>query len=802
MLDRDMEIWDRDAAYYYYLHGPLKRIELGEDKIQGIDFLYTINGWLKSVNIEDNHNNPEYGVSGATPGDAYGYTLDYYNDGSGDKDFVHNSTDFGNGATLLPTAGAVNHSLYDGNIAAWEEYYGSETSAKMPDPLNFESSRARLFQYDKLNRLKDNTTYNYTAGAWANSPNNSSHYNYDANGNLMNLVRNDNSGVQLDDLNYLYQDFRYSPSGPVYRTNRLSILKDMPGTTASTRDLETPNPVTDFYAYTYDASGNLISDVKDNINHIEWTADGKVSYVEKDMIVSNNSNTVSQPVKISFMYDAFGNRVGKDVMIHEVNNVVAPFVADPTESLNLLLDQVGVGSTYYMLDANGQVLAIYESKKTVPEKLYLYASDGNDVLLFPDRHVLSEWDIYGSAAHGKFAIRQPKEELVYTESEIPRGSAFYRIVGEKQYHLTDHLGNVRATVSDIKEPSGGGFLTNTITAASFYPFGFMEEGRFFFSGSNRWGFGGHEKDDEVRGTGNRLSFGDYGYDPRKAMRQNIEPLIGKYPGFSSYLAFGDNPIVFADPMGLDATHYTLKKNEDGSFEKIEGETVDELNGQELEGNYSIYHYNGNTYTFSDRNPEDDNLWIWSWNIEKEDDFASNPDAAIEIGVKPDQYYYDKFDFWKRVGEVSGLDDPIRLAIDGYFMGKVGKASVGAFKPKKIISKIEASNPSIDLQIGRTVSIQKMKTHKHLEMNVPTNTIVTKGTMHSIEDAQRVLNAYHSGTATVLKVVNKNEIVVKYEKVSGTFRVKDGTISGESNIFTIKGKKTVTVHPENPRQYGY
>ncbi len=61
--------------------------------------------------------------------------------------------------------------------------------------------------------------------------------------------------------------------------------------------------------------------------------------------------------------------------------------------------------------------------------------------------ILSEWDIYGSAAHGKFAIRQPKEELAYEPLEYDRGSQFYRIVGEKQYHLTDHLGNVRATVS-------------------------------------------------------------------------------------------------------------------------------------------------------------------------------------------------------------------------------------------------------------------------------------------------------------------------------------------------------------------
>lgn len=47
---RDGVLWDRDAEQEYYRHGPLRRLELGEDSIQGIDYTYTIHGWLKGIN--------------------------------------------------------------------------------------------------------------------------------------------------------------------------------------------------------------------------------------------------------------------------------------------------------------------------------------------------------------------------------------------------------------------------------------------------------------------------------------------------------------------------------------------------------------------------------------------------------------------------------------------------------------------------------------------------------------------------------------------------------------------------------
>ncbi|HEX8546270.1 MAG TPA: YCF48-related protein, partial [Cytophagaceae bacterium] len=42
--------WTKDAKYFYYKHGPLKRVELGEYNVQGMDYVYTLQGWIKAVN--------------------------------------------------------------------------------------------------------------------------------------------------------------------------------------------------------------------------------------------------------------------------------------------------------------------------------------------------------------------------------------------------------------------------------------------------------------------------------------------------------------------------------------------------------------------------------------------------------------------------------------------------------------------------------------------------------------------------------------------------------------------------------
>ncbi|HEY9008216.1 MAG TPA: hypothetical protein VIM75_18875, partial [Ohtaekwangia sp.] len=84
------------ATYSYYLHGPLKRIELG-DKLQGIDFVYNINGWLTQINHPDKSKDP-----GSDDNDAFGMLLNYYESdltsvfqtGSNSPELIHDPNSF------------------------------------------------------------------------------------------------------------------------------------------------------------------------------------------------------------------------------------------------------------------------------------------------------------------------------------------------------------------------------------------------------------------------------------------------------------------------------------------------------------------------------------------------------------------------------------------------------------------------------------------------------------------------------------------------------------------------------------
>jgi len=46
----DSIYWENDAFYQYYKYGPLARSVIGQQQVQGLDYAYTLQGWLKGVN--------------------------------------------------------------------------------------------------------------------------------------------------------------------------------------------------------------------------------------------------------------------------------------------------------------------------------------------------------------------------------------------------------------------------------------------------------------------------------------------------------------------------------------------------------------------------------------------------------------------------------------------------------------------------------------------------------------------------------------------------------------------------------
>lgn len=129
---------------------------------------------------------------------------------------------------------------------------------------------------------------------------------------------------------------------------------------------------------------------------------------------------------------------------------------------------------------------------------------------------------------------------------------FTRTLKKKTYELTDHLGNVRSVITDMKLPSGSAFLPDATTRNYYYPFGMERPGMTATTGAEyRFGYNGKKKMDEIYGKGNALDFGARILDTRVGRFLSLDPKQAKYPGLSPYHFTANNPISFVDKDGKD-----------------------------------------------------------------------------------------------------------------------------------------------------------------------------------------------------------------------------------------------------------
>ena len=111
---------------------------------------------------------------------------------------------------------------------------------------------------------------------------------------------------------------------------------------------------------------------------------------------------------------------------------------------------------------------------------------------------------------------------------------------------------------------------------------FSQPGRTFNSGEYRFGFGGQEKDDEVKGNGNHYTATFWEYDPRTGRRWNLDPV--DQISISNYAVFRNSPIWYIDPNG-DSTF--VQAGDDGTYSVTGGNLAGDDKGiyiQDAEGN--------------------------------------------------------------------------------------------------------------------------------------------------------------------------------------------------------------------------
>jgi|GEM_PF-5172149 len=534
-------IWQRDAEYFYYKHGPLARTEIGELKVQGLDYMYTLQGWIKGVNGVDEditqdagrdgialnnpktiteeingqlvtttvEMNPAYNTTGEgyhslhnpVAADAFSYVLSYFN---GDYKPIGSTNTT---AALNTTMPGVND-LYNGNIS------------RMYTNLQTLGGLGMNYAYDQLNRFKTQQAFTLSGNTPAPAYAYEMDLNYDGNGNIINLYRKGRAANPgMDKQVYHYYDANntempYMGTPTANATNRLASVTDQesaanypetgtpPNGTVTDVDNQQPNN------YSYDETGNLIKDNAEGITAIQWNLQNKILEIDK-------ANS-----QLNFAYDALGNRVYKKYAGG----------ATPTE-------------TYYVRDARGTIMGAYEYK--------------NSNLTW------KEQELYGSSRLG---LWQPNQ-IIAANNPAWTGTVDWQNIqpqsviedslvrGSKQYELSNHLGNVLATISDRKiqaltPPAGtSGITADLVSATDYYAFGMQMPGRNFSSDGYRFGFNGKENDNEVKGDGNEQDYGMRIYDPRLGRFLSVDPLTKKYPWYTPYQFAGNTPIEAIDLDG-------------------------------------------------------------------------------------------------------------------------------------------------------------------------------------------------------------------------------------------------------------
>jgi RHS repeat-associated protein len=539
----DANLWVSEAVYRYYLHGPLARMELGQNKVQGTDYAYTLQGWLKGVNsqvLDPNKDMSGDGLLGGTfstvAKDVLGFGLGYF---EGDYKAIENPAvpNTTNAFKLqyqppsYDITGQIRSfetgkNLFNGNIS------NATYAIKQIDNGN---TAGYSYRYDQLNRLTGMRRHTISAGAitW-NNTNIIDAYkeeiSFDANGNIKTYLRNGANlpagtngnptalALQMDEIAYGYN---VDNRGRLVN-NKLRHVKDQVAPGNYTEDIDDQNDDN----YRYDNIGNLISDNAEKIQRINWTVYGKIGHIYKDTRQRSEFMVIGTETDITYKYDAAGNRISK--LVAKTNSTGGT----PPETF--------VTNTFYVRDAQGNVMGVYQG---IP-------SGGNQIggIAWIEQH------LYGSSRLGMVSPNLQIGGLVEEGGTPPPTNDLYNptgdpvtngVTGKRAYELSNHLGNVLVVINDIKIGFGDGHFEATVLSANdYYPFGMIQPGRKYTAGNAyRYGFNGKEKDDDVKGIeGSQQDYGMRIYDPRIGRFLSVDPLYRDFPWNSSY-SYAENDVI-------------------------------------------------------------------------------------------------------------------------------------------------------------------------------------------------------------------------------------------------------------------
>jgi RHS repeat-associated protein len=460
---------------------------------QSVDYRYNIRGWLTSMN------NASVNINSANNDestDYFGFELGYNND-----------------------IGTTNTAMFNGNISGmkWSNNMGLSTLKEK----NYN------YSYDPLNRITG-AAYKVKTTAWAAVANNGfseSNYTYDLNGNIKSLLRYDENGSTgvMDNLTYDYGTGTTQGNQLKNVTDAGSIYKGFADQVVSgTND------------YTYDGNGNMITDQNKGItaaitynflnlpekvgkggNEIQYIYDAtgrKLAQVTNMSGVQKQSDYVGEFQYENDVLQSIAHEEGRVVMSNM--SLVAQHNGEATSGITssnaTLATATGNGTEKYVtatatnttarsgITAIGSTLTVaagdryririkgYRVKgtSTVSNPVYVSMKGNSTDIVWPgaalpssaaseswvEQIVIIPTGVTQLTVGLNWSAPTAGEVIYFNGMEVTKESTQ---TPEYQYHMKDHLGNVRLTFTSKQETESATATMENVNANA-------ERGKFLY----------------------------------------------------------------------------------------------------------------------------------------------------------------------------------------------------------------------------------------------------------------------------------------------------------------------------------
>jgi RHS repeat-associated protein len=337
--------------------------------------------------------------------------------------------------------------------------------------------------------------------------------------------------------------------------------------------------------------------------------------------------------------------------------------------------------TFYIRDAQGNVLGVYTR-----------TTAGTPTIKWAEQY------IYGSGRLGSF-----HPGIAWTATSTYSGPHYATtkklLQGQRRYELSNHLGNVLATINDRRIPRDTKIPQDNIadyydavvlSAQDYYPFGMEMPGRTFVLAAgqgSRYGFNGKEKDPNEFGALTHYDFSARVYNPALGRFLSTDRLSSVFSGWSPYNSAMNSPLYLYDPTGMAPEKCPTCPQDDAWKDNRE----DDRN----------WTYDKNTNTAND-----------------EDALRSNTDVDYQKTLKDVVVVGERKSLYQRIVDVADKigdhTDPFTASIELQLADKINQRLKYHSFPRGQFNQSVKNLPPVDTPVGKVKVTTALKTAKALK----------------------------------------------------------------------------------------